>query len=901
MGTMKWRARRNTILVGTAVVGLGSIVAVANSPSVRTSFGAAYRAFCDPSLLEHRERVESTPTGRTAIIDENRLLDAAIAKDFEKASEGDFEDPDGATLATLSMPDLRVPITRRTMRFVRFFARTEGGRTTFGERFQRSGRYRATIEHALREAGLPEDLVWLTAIESGFDPRAVSPAGAAGLFQFMPATGALYGLSQSNWVDDRRSIKRATTAAVAHLRDLYERFDRWDLALAAYNCGVDNVLRAMSKAAATRPAGQTGPITFAELAQQKLLPEETANYVPQIVAFSIVANNRARFGLDGISPEPPLELGELAVPEGTRLRTIARAAGIPTRLLREYNPELLRDRTPTSGGDYVISLPADRVQQTLAAFPAYLENERVDDPGLDADADPGNPLARPRLEEEVEEHDDDEDALPPRPSPLGRNRLPEFVPPGGLPVAVGGGMLGFGGPVGAKLPLMMVGGGVGWQRPGAEDPFAALVASQGQGASQQAAAKAIGGSALEKSLGFIPPAQKLDALPDPFQRFVLANGIVVKVRPDPAAPRVAITVRIAPDEGKIVGVSDAPGEAGTGETRHTITVNKQDVDLGLELAAGRLRLLLSEASGTQLAGLRRLSASPRRRALERAPYGPAWLALGDALFPAGHPLEGRVLGAREDAIVARDLLLTEMMAEERSPARASVTLIGDVTKERIEQLVGKLLAPLPPALMDNPIGPHPREERLTVEQMVPSVRSLYGWIAPGEADLPSHAAMRAAMWILSSAKGGRLDRALVERGFAAQVRALLDADRSASVAVVEVVPAVPHDMTAVEAQLDAAIDAFVAQGPTAGEIATAVAHLKTGLKKELASGKGPIAQNAPLTANSARLRQALAPGAIDALMVEFDKLSVAGVKAAVRKTLVRSQRVVVTTVPKGGK
>jgi len=472
--------------------------------------------------------------------------------------------------------------------------------------------------------------------------------------------------------------------------------------------------------------------------------------------------------------------------------------------------------------------------------------------------------------------------------------------PGSAPVALGGGGMGFGAPA-TKLPVMLIGGGVGWQRPGAEDPVSAFIAASQQQRSPQAAAKAAGGTALEKSLGFIPPAQKLEPPPDSFQRFVLANGIVVKVRPDPAAPRVAITVRIAPDEAKIVGVgADAPGEAGTGETRHTITVNKRDVDLGLELAAGRLRLLLSEASGAQLAGLRRLSAYPRRKALEAAPYGPAWLALGDALFPAGHPLEGRVLGAREDAVVARDLLLTELIAEERSPQRASVTLIGDVTRERVEMLAQRLLAPLPPALLDNPIGPHPREERLTVEQAVPSVRALYGWIAPGEVDLPNHAAMRAAMWILSSAKGGRLDRALVEKSLAAEVRASLDADRSASVAVIEVVPAVPHDLATVEAKLDAELEAFIAQGPSPAEIGTAVAHLKAGLKKELASGKGQVAQNAPLAANSARLRQALAPGATEALMAELDKLSVLAVKTAVRKTLVRSQRVVVTTVPKGG-
>ena len=92
-------------------------------------------------------------------IDENRLLDAAIARDFDKATNDDLDDPEGAALSALAMPDLRIPITRRTMRFVKFFSRTETGRNTFGERFARGGKYRAVIEHALREAGLPEDLV----------------------------------------------------------------------------------------------------------------------------------------------------------------------------------------------------------------------------------------------------------------------------------------------------------------------------------------------------------------------------------------------------------------------------------------------------------------------------------------------------------------------------------------------------------------------------------------------------------------------------------------------------------------------------------------------------------------------------------------------------------------------
>jgi hypothetical protein len=458
------------------------------------------------------------------------------------------------------MPDLRIPITRRTMRFVRFFSRTDGGRTTFGERFTRGGKYRGVIEHALREAGLPEDLVWLAAIESGFDPRATSQAGAAGLFQFMPETGSLYGLDQSQWVDERRSITRSTTAAVAHLRDLYERFRRWDLALAAYNAGVEGVLRAMAKAAESRPRGAPAtPIGFAELAQQKLLPEETMNYVPQIVAFAIVANNRARFGLDGFHPDPSLELGEIAVPEGTRLRTIARAAGISTHLVREYNPELLREKTPPYGGDYIIHLPGERIQQTLASFPAYLEHERVDDPNADKSVEHATALAAPRLPSE--ETDDDGDApLPPRPSPIGKNRLPAFILPG---QNAGGLDMSSLGALGAKLPAVYIGGDVGWQRQtSGSDPLAVLAVDE---RASQTGAKGLNAAAIQKQLGIVAAPTKA-TVEDPFEKFVLQNGVVVRLRTDASAPRIAITVRIAGGQSSpVLGVSEALDPFGAGE------------------------------------------------------------------------------------------------------------------------------------------------------------------------------------------------------------------------------------------------------------------------------------------------------------------------------------------------
>ena len=893
MSPMKRITRRHLMLAGVTLAGIAAIVVPLRSPTIRASFSAGYRAFRDPALLDRPANTMTLePTGSPVRLDENRLLDAAIARDFDKATGDDLDDPESSAISALAMPDLRIPITRRTMRFVKFFSRTESGRTTFGERFARGGKYRAVIEHALREAGLPEDLVWLAAVESGFDPRATSQAGAVGLFQFMPETGALYGLDQSQWVDERRSITRSTTAAVAHLRDLYERFRRWDLALAAYNAGVENVLRAMAKAAELRPRGAPATaIGFAELAQQKLLPEETMNYVPQIVAFAIVASNRARFGLDAFHPDPPLELGEIAVPEGTRLRTIARAAGISTHLVREYNPELLRDRTPTYGGDYIIHLPGERIQQTLAAFPAYLEHERVDDPNGDRPGEQATAMAAPKLP--GDEFDDDGEApLPPRPSPIGKNRLPTFILPGQSPSGLDMSNLGA---LGAKLPSVYIGGDVGWRRQTTgEDPLSVLAANDAPSA---AAAKGLNSTNIQKQLGIVATPTKA-AAEDPFERFVLQNGVVVRLRTDASAPRVAITVRIAPEQtNAVVGVADVLDQLGSGEVRHTITVSKRDVDLGFELAAGRLRLLLGEATGAPLASLRRLSALPRRHALEQAPYGPALLTLGDMLFPPGHPLEGRVLGAREDANVMRDLLLAESFANERSPSRATITVIGDVSRKRVQELCDRLLISLPTGTpIEVPM--HPREERAVIEQNVPNLRALYGWIAPGEENVKMHAAIRVATWILSSSKGGRLDRALVEKGYASEVKAHLDAGTHASVAYVDVMPAIPHDLAVVEARLDAELDAFVESGPTSVEIAYAVAHLKSNLKKEIASQGGEVAFNAPKYANSARIREVFDPGTTAAILTEYDKMSVQTVKQALRQTLSRHHRVVVTTMPK---
>ena len=204
---MQARTRRITWALLGAAAAL-SIGAAARSPGARASFRAAYRAFRDPSLVDPPPPAAPPPTVSCERLTEDpHRLDADLAREFERPPlPADLDDPDGATLATLTLPDLHVPITRRTMRYVRFFATTDAGRAVFLQRYRRAGLYRESIAFALREAGLPEDLLWLAAIESGFDPRAVSQAGAAGLCQLMPETAQLYGLDMSPWVDERRSI-----------------------------------------------------------------------------------------------------------------------------------------------------------------------------------------------------------------------------------------------------------------------------------------------------------------------------------------------------------------------------------------------------------------------------------------------------------------------------------------------------------------------------------------------------------------------------------------------------------------------------------------------------------------------------------------------------------------------
>ncbi len=269
-------------------------------------------------------------------------------------------------LSKLQLPDLHTSVTRRTIKYVRFFTRTDRGRGMFETWLKRSGRYQELIQSELRERRLPEDLMWVAMIESGFDPRAKSPAGAVGLWQFMPATGEVYGLQQGKHLDQRKNPRLATQAAAHHLRDLYMRLGAWDLALAAYNMGYEQLLDAIDK---------YGTADFNELARQEALPSETAAYVPKIAAAAIVANNLEHFGFDKVEITRPVDAGEIAAPPSTPLKILAKACGVATSAIRTLNPDILGERVPPGRGDYIVMVPADTVSRARAALPAMLENE----------------------------------------------------------------------------------------------------------------------------------------------------------------------------------------------------------------------------------------------------------------------------------------------------------------------------------------------------------------------------------------------------------------------------------------------------------------------------------------------------------------------------------------------
>jgi len=227
----------------------------------------------------------------------------------------------------------------------------------------RSGRYMDMMKSVFREKNLPDDLVYLALIESGFNPKAYSWAKASGPWQFIKSTGKKYGLKVNWWVDERRDPEKSTRAAAAYLKDLYDMFGTWSLAMAAYNAGEGKVSRAIQR---------NGTLDFWELRKTRSLARETREYVPRYLAAKAIAKSPESYGLVDIEYEKPFtyDVVELDGPLG--LDAAAKCCGTDANTIKELNPELRRWCTPPNSPGYKLRVPkgtADVFAANYASLP----------------------------------------------------------------------------------------------------------------------------------------------------------------------------------------------------------------------------------------------------------------------------------------------------------------------------------------------------------------------------------------------------------------------------------------------------------------------------------------------------------------------------------------------------
>ena len=217
----------------------------------------------------------------------------------------------------------------------------------------------------LTEEGVPQELIYLAQAESGFLPRAVSNKQAVGMWQFIPGTGATYDLVRTGTFDERFDPEKATPAAAKYLKDLYARYGDWYLAMAAYNCGAGNVDRAVER---------TGYSDYWELLKRHALPRETSNYVPIIVAMTIMAKNPLDYGLESVEFDDDLAYDSIQLSASTNLNLIADATMQPISVIRDLNPSLLQSVAPSGFSVHVPKGSAETTQSALESVPASNRN-----------------------------------------------------------------------------------------------------------------------------------------------------------------------------------------------------------------------------------------------------------------------------------------------------------------------------------------------------------------------------------------------------------------------------------------------------------------------------------------------------------------------------------------------
>jgi len=270
---------------------------------------------------------------------------------------------EGAQEVTFDIP---IVVNDQVEGFIEYFQTTH--RKPFTRWLQRSGRYIPMMREHLRANGLPEDLVYMALIESGFNPKAYSRRRASGPWQFIYRTGKRYGLTVDWWIDERRDPEKSTIAAARHLKDLYDQFSCWYLAAAGYNAGAGKISRAIKRY-------QTED--FWELTKHRYLKRETKNYVPKMIAAALIAKEPEKYGFVDITYDEPIRYEKITVPDATDLRVIARCCEEDYKTIKGLNPELRRWCTPPSYPNYAVKIPEGKRETFLWNFAQLKPSERI--------------------------------------------------------------------------------------------------------------------------------------------------------------------------------------------------------------------------------------------------------------------------------------------------------------------------------------------------------------------------------------------------------------------------------------------------------------------------------------------------------------------------------------------
>jgi membrane-bound lytic murein transglycosylase D len=302
-----------------------------------------------PQELQNTINVERTPIDEISNLNENDLS-AVSASGVHIYGKYDFD----------------FSVAPPVLQFINYFV-SGRGRSTMEIGLQRAGRYRQMSERIFKEEGVPVDLIWLAQAESVWKPNALSRAAAKGIWQFVPSTGTRFGLSQTAWVDERSHPEKSTRAAAKYLRWLHDHFaGDWMLAMAAYNSGENRIDGAIAKC---------GYADFWELHSRGLIPQETRNYVPIILAITIVSKNQKRYGFN-VKPDPAINFDTVEIPDQTDMKVVADLIGIPYEVVQELNPELRRGSTPP-GQNYTIRLPKGMKKSFEIAYAELPEEQRL--------------------------------------------------------------------------------------------------------------------------------------------------------------------------------------------------------------------------------------------------------------------------------------------------------------------------------------------------------------------------------------------------------------------------------------------------------------------------------------------------------------------------------------------